>query len=200
MKQILLSIFFAILIVSCKSLPEFKTIDFESFEISVPQNWKKFEMKGTDSYVGGIITEQKDTLIFDIGMYSGDAIKEDFPLVYDKKGYAELSKKEKDLLKKARHLIVDSITGNIDFKKYLTQKFIMQKFDCFQGKLITPLNKEYGTTGLYIDSLAGSKKDFNQTKMSFYGRNLKEKTEKEFIIAIKSIKLKEYCNANKIKI
>ena len=71
----------------------------------------------------------------------------------------------------------------------------MQKIDCFQGKLITPINKEFGTTGLYIDSLKGGEKDYNKTKMSFYGRNLKEKTENEFIKALKSINLKEYCNA-----
>lgn len=194
MKQIVYLVFSLFLIVSCKTKTEFKKIDFESFEITVPQNWNKFEIKGIDSYVGGIITEQKDTLIFDIGGYSGDVMKHDFPLVYDKTGYAELSKKEKELLKKAKHLVVDSISGDIDFKKYLTQKFVMQKIDCFQGKLITPINKEFGTTGLYIDSLKGSKKEFNKTKMSFYGQNLKEKTEKEFINALKSIKLKGYCN------
>lgn len=64
----------------------------------------------------------------------------------------------------------------------------------FQGKLITPINKEFGTTGLYIDSLKGSEKDFNKTTMSFYGRNLEEKTEKEFIEALKTIKFKGYCN------
>lgn len=194
MKQIVYLVFSLFLIVSCKTKTEFKKIDFESFEITVPQNWNKFEMKGIDSYVGGIITEQKDTLIFDIGLYSGDVMKHDFPLVYDKTGYAELSKKEKELLKKAKHLVVDSISGDIDFKKYLTQKFVMQKIDCFQGKLITPINKEFGTTGLYIDSLKGSKKEFNKTTMSFYGQNLKEKTEKEFIEALKTIKFKGYCN------
>lgn len=194
MKQIVYLVFSLFLIVSCKTKTEFKKIDFESFEITVPQNWNKFEMKGIDSYVGGIITEQKDTLIFDIGWYSGDVMKHDFPLVYDKTGYAELSKKEKELLKKAKHLVVDSISGDIDFKKYLTQKFVMQKIDCFQGKLITPINKEFGTTGLYIDSLKGSKKEFNKTTMSFYGQNLKEKTEKEFIEALKTIKFKGYCN------
>lgn len=195
MKQIIYLVFSLFLIVSCKTETELKTIDFESFEITVPQNWNKFEMRGTDSYVGGLITEQKDTLIFDIGSYSGDVMKHDFPLVYDKEGYSELSKNDKERLNKAKHLIVDSISGNIDFKKYLTQKFVPHKIDCFQGKLITPINKEFGTTGLYIDSLKGSEKEYNKIKMSFYGRNLKEKTEKEFIKALKTIKLKEYCNA-----
>lgn len=196
MKKILYSIACLIVIVSCKSEAQHKIIDFESFDITVPRTWNKFEMKGIDSYVGGIITDQKDTLIFDIGRYSGDESKNDLPLVFDKKIYAELSNKEKELLKKAKHLVVDSITGKIDFKKYLTQKCVVQKIDCFQGKLITPVNKEFGTTGIYIDSLAGSQKEFDKISMSFYGRNLKEKTEKEFVEALKTIKLKEYCNAN----
>lgn len=194
MKQIIYFILSSFLIISCSSKSEFKIMDFESFEITVPQNWDKIEIQGTDSYVSGILTEEKDTLIFDIGWYSGDAIKQDYPLVYDKKSYDQLSKKEKVLLKKAKHLIVDSISGNIDFKQYLQQRFVKQKFDCFQGKLITPTNKEFGITGLFIDSLKGSDKEHNKVKMSFYGQNLKEKTEKEFINALKSIKLKAYCN------
>lgn len=191
MKQVVYLIVFALLIISCTSKSKLKTIDFESFEITVPENWNKFEIKGTDSYVGGIITDQKDTLIFDIGRYSGDVTKHDIPLVFDKKMYSELSQRQKELLKKAKHLIVDTISGNIDFKKYLRQKFSIQQIDCFSAKLIIPINKEFGTTGIYIDSLEG--KDFNKTKMSFYGENLKAKTEKDFIIALKTIKLKQYC-------
>ncbi|SHL27932.1 hypothetical protein [Flavobacterium chilense] len=194
MKQTLFLILASILISCCNSKSEYKTIDFESFEITVPQDWSQIEIKGTDSYVGGVITEKKDTLIFDIGWYSGDVTKNNISLVYDKKSYAELSKIQKELLKKTKHLVVDSISGNIDFKKYLKQKFVSQKIDCFMAKLITPVNKEFGTTGIYIDSLEGSKKNFNKTRMSFYGQNLKEKTEKEFIKALKTIKFKEYCH------
>ncbi|MCD0471933.1 hypothetical protein [Flavobacterium sp. JAS] len=194
MKYTIYLILFSTLIISCTPKSKFKTIDFISFEMTVPQNWNKIIIRGTDSYVGGIVTDQKDTLIFDIGGYSGDVMKNDFPLVYDKKGYDELSKEQKGRLKKAKYLVVDSLSGDIDYKKYLKQKFVMQKIDCFNAKLITPTNKELGTTGLFIDSLEGSTKEYNKVSMSFYGRNLKEKTEKQFIIALKTIKLRDYCH------
>ena len=86
------------------------------------------------------------------------------------------------------------IVWKIDFGKYLQQKFEMLKIDCFNAKIITPRNKEFGTTGIYIDSLKGGEQNSNKTKFCFYGENLKEKTEKEFIKALKSIKFKKYCH------
>jgi hypothetical protein len=192
--KIFILICISITCISCKPKSELKTVDFESFEITVPQNWSEIELNGTDSYVGGIVTSEKDTLIFDIGAYSPDVSKNDLPLVFDKKSYAELTEKQKKLLKNTKHLIVDTISGKIDFKNYLTQKFEIVKTDCFKAKIITTRNKGFGTTGIYIDSLKGGGENSNRTKFSFYGENLKEKTEKEFLNAIKTIKLKKYCH------
>lgn len=52
MKQIICLILVSILIISFNCKLKFKTIDCESFEIKVPQNWNKFKMKGIDSYEG----------------------------------------------------------------------------------------------------------------------------------------------------
>src|SRR5690554_3573970 len=179
MKNRICQILFLILMISCKSKSDFKTIDFDIFEISVPQNWKKIEMKGIDSYVGGIVTEKEDTLTFDIGLYSEDATKNNLPLVFDTKNFAEFSYKEKERLKKTNHLIIDSLS---------------EKIDCFEAKIIRPTNKGFGTTGIYIDSLEGSKKMFNKLKMSFYGEDLSKETEIKFIKALKTIRLKKYCH------
>jgi hypothetical protein len=46
-------------------------IDFKAFEVKVPENWRKIELNGIDSYVGGI-TNGIHTLTFDYGMYSYD--------------------------------------------------------------------------------------------------------------------------------
>jgi mono/diheme cytochrome c family protein len=46
-------------------------IDFGAFEMTIPQDWKKIEFKGIDSYVGGI-TNGIDSLTFDYGWYSYD--------------------------------------------------------------------------------------------------------------------------------
>ena len=184
----------SIAFISCQPKSEFKKMDFDTFEITVPENWNEIELKSIDSYVGGIQTSENDTLIFDIGAYSPDVSKNDLPLVFDKKSYAELNEKQKILLKKTKHLIVDSISGNIDFKKYLRQKSETVKIDCFNAKIITTRNKGFGTTGMYIDSLKGGDQNSNKTRFSFYGENLKEKTEKDFIKALKTIKLKKYCH------
>jgi hypothetical protein len=191
MKKILL-INILILFFSCKPKSDFKKIDFESFEITVPENWNEIELKGIDSYIGGIVTSDNDTLIFDIGAYSPDASNE-LPLVFDKERYAELTEIQKVLLKNTKHLIVDTISGDIDYKKYLKQKSEIVKIDCFNAKIITTINKGFGTTGIYIDSLKGGGQNSNKTKFSLYGENLKERTEKEFIKALKTIKLTEYC-------
>ncbi len=192
MKKILL-INILLLFFSCKPKSDFKTLDFDSFEITVPQSWKEIEIRGIDSYVGGIVTNEKDTLIFDIGAYSPDASEHDLPLVYDKKSYAELTYKQKKQLKKTKHLIVEKLSGKIDFKMYLTQKSEIVNIDCFKAKIITTRNKGFGTTGIYIDSLKGGGQNTNKIKFCLYGQNLKEKTEKEFLKSLKTIRLKKYC-------
>ncbi|MDQ8014004.1 MAG: hypothetical protein REI96_16240 [Flavobacterium nitrogenifigens] len=196
MKKILFIILVSILIVSCEQKKKYKTIDFGDFEITVPEQWNKLEFKGIDSYVGGIITPEKDSLIFDIGLYSGDA-SNDFPLVFDKQSYAELTKKQKVLLKKTKHLIVDSLSGDINFRKYEKYKFVFYTIDCFKAKITIPTNVGFGATGIYIDSLKGNSKDFNKIKMAFYGFDLKEKTQNQFVTALKTIKLQEYCQSEK---
>src|SRR5690554_8038802 len=109
MKNRICQILFLILMISCKSKSDFKTIDFDIFEISVPQNWKKIEMKGVDSYVGGIVTEKEDTLTFDIGLYSEDATKNNLPLVFDTKNFAEFSYKEKERLRSEERRVGKSV-------------------------------------------------------------------------------------------
>lgn len=187
-----LSILILLLIFSCTQR-EYKTIDFGQFEITVPENWNKYEAKGIDSYVGGIITETNDTLDFDFGMYSSDLSRSDYPMVYDSLGLTELTKKELELLPKTKHLIVDTITGDIDFKEYLQYQFEYDTIDCFQAKIITPRNKGFGGTGIYIDSLTGTKRNFDKIKFGFYGFYLNDKVQTEFLKALKTLKFKKYC-------
>lgn len=53
-----------------------KTLDFGSFKLATPHNWKIIKEKGIDSYVGGL-TNGKDTLFFDYGWYSPTVGDED---------------------------------------------------------------------------------------------------------------------------
>jgi len=187
-----LSILILLLNFSCGK-QNYKTIDFGKFEITVPENWNKYERKGIDSYVGGIITDKNDTLNFDFGRYSADISRSDFPMVYDSIGLAELTKKERELLPETKHLIVDSLSGDINFKEYLKYQFEYEKIDCFKAKIITPRNKGCGGTGIYIDSLNGNRKNYDKVKIGFYGWYLSDKTQSEFIKALKTLRFEEYC-------
>jgi hypothetical protein len=69
-------VFLFILLVACQEGPKrppyhsvgSETLDFEAFTIKAP-GWRKFELQGIDSYVGGL-TNGKDSLTFDYGWYS----------------------------------------------------------------------------------------------------------------------------------
>lgn len=56
------------LVLACKK-DQPTPMSFDDFSFVAPSNWKKFEAVGYDSKVGGI-TNGKDTLKYDMGMYS----------------------------------------------------------------------------------------------------------------------------------
>ncbi|GGD36551.1 hypothetical protein [Flavobacterium orientale] len=193
----LLSLLTLLLIFSCSGVKR-KTIDFGQFEITVPENWKKYERKGIDSYIGGIITESNDSLNFDFGMYSADISEQSLPMIYDSISLAELTKKERELLPNTKHLIVqDLFNSNVDFDEYLKYEFEYDSIDCFKAKIIMPRNKGYGGTGIYIDSLAGSNRNFDKIKFGFYGWYLNDKVQAEFIKALKTLNFKKYCSQHR---
>lgn len=57
-----------LLVMGCKK-DQPTPMAFDDFSFVAPSNWKKFEAQGYDSKVGGI-TNGKDTLRYDMGMYS----------------------------------------------------------------------------------------------------------------------------------
>jgi len=181
-----------LLICSCAKRT-YKVIDYGRFDISVPEKWNKYERKGLDSYVGGIITDKNDTLTFNLGQYSGD-VSTDFPMVYSEETLTELSKRERDLLLKTKHLITEDWSSeDIDLSDYLKYDVEYDTIACFKVKIIRPRNKGFGASGIYIDSLTGSKQDYDKIKFNFYGQFLSDKTQAEFIKALKTLKFEKYC-------
>lgn len=187
------AILILLLFLSCQK-SNYKTVDFDVFEITVPSSWKKHEINGIDSYVGGLISDEKDTLIFDLGWYSPDVSDNTFPMVFDPNRLAELTEKERGLLPNTNHLIVDSLSAEIEYSKYPKYQVEYDSVDCFKVKLITPRNKGFGATGIYIDSIAGGDTSYNRVKFGFYGNHLTDSTQTEFIKALRSIKFKKYCS------
>lgn len=193
MKRILL----LTILITCLSCEKeiYKSVDFGSFEITVPQSWKKFKVDGIDSYVGGLTTNEKDTLIFDIGWYSGDITKNPDVLIFSQNEFNSFSKKQREKLNDVKHLIVANLfEASYNPSEYLKNKYVLDNIDCFTAKLISPTNNGFGTSGIYIDSLKGSKATFNKTSMSFYGNELSDTIQVEFFKSLRSIKFKNYCN------
>nr|WP_295930657.1 hypothetical protein [uncultured Dyadobacter sp.] len=63
-----LSILALLMVLGCKK-DQPTPMSFDDFSFVAPSSWKKFESQGYDSKVGGI-TNGKDTLRYDMGMYS----------------------------------------------------------------------------------------------------------------------------------
>ncbi|MFI2743360.1 hypothetical protein ACG2LH_11520 [Zhouia sp. PK063] len=188
-----LSILILTLILACQK-PEYKTVDFKAFKITVPSSWNKHKIKGIDSYVSGLITDKNDTLIFDLGWYSHDLTKNPELLVFEESEYAEFTTEQKEKLKGTKHLVVaDYTSADFQAKDYLKYEFEIDSIDCFEAKFIKPRNKGFGASGIYIDSLKGGGPNSNKTRLSFYGNNLSDSTQVEFFRALKTIKLTKYC-------
>ena len=67
-----------VFIISCKQTSNgYKKLDFVKFKLEVPKNWFKFNQTGIDSYVGGL-TNGRDSLFFEYGLYSVNVGEEDF--------------------------------------------------------------------------------------------------------------------------
>lgn len=60
-----------------------KTMDFGGFSIQTPQSWQQIKARGTDSFVGRIAIDEKDTLDFDLGWYSNTLTESD-PAIMDR--------------------------------------------------------------------------------------------------------------------
>ena len=178
---------------SCET-SNFKTADFGSFEMEVPTKWIEYQFDGTDSYVGGLITDDNDTLIYDLGWYSQDVYNRPELLVYYKSDYDQLTNKQKNKLENIDHYIItDYKNADYDPKDYLANEFEIDSVDCFKAVFVRTKNDGFGISGIYIDSLKGSKAEYDKTKFNFYGQDLSEKTQEEFIKALKTLDFKNYC-------
>ncbi|WP_299316119.1 hypothetical protein, partial [uncultured Aquimarina sp.] len=102
--------------------------------MTIPSSWKKHKIKGIDSYASGLVTNENDTLTFDLGRYSPDLSKNPEVLVFEKSEYSEFTKKQKEQLKKVKHLVVnDFLTTKYDAKDYLKYEFEIDSIDCFEA-------------------------------------------------------------------
>lgn len=148
----------------------------------MPNSWERLNIEGIDSEIGGIITNQGDTLIYDLGWYTFDPQKEDTSYAIDLK-----------LL----NAWVPSSNGQIPPDSLYVDKveafhtYEESTIDCFSSKLIKPIHGRGEFSGVFVDSLSVS--DSGTTNFGFYGRNLSDNVQNQLFAAIKTIAFSNYC-------
>tara|TARA_A100000171_G_scaffold35057_1_gene33554 strand:+ start:253 stop:810 length:558 start_codon:yes stop_codon:yes gene_type:complete len=181
-RNLLLVISLAVSLFACEKR-EYRVIDFGDFEMEVPKEWRKISLMGVDSYVGGIITSEGDTLTFDLGWYSYDPQIEDWTLEVNWSYFESFQNGGEEKI----------IPNDSTFIREFKPRHIYQydSIDCFKVKFVTPLDTLGDLSGVFVDSI-----DYGSevTKLGFYGSNLSDKTQIEFIAALKTISFsKSYC-------
>jgi hypothetical protein len=167
-----------LLLFSCKtrkSVSETNLLDFKSFTIETPPSWKKIDVKGVDSYVGGIQIDSLQSAAFDLGFYSND-LSEFVKVNLHDTSYAFIETSD------SPPLMVDS-----NFMEKIKKcKVVWDTIDGYKAKLVIPISSGFGVTGVYIDSLW--KLGSQNVKFQLSGNNLTPANEKKLIKAINTLR------------
>jgi hypothetical protein len=142
-------------------------------------------MQGVDSYVGGIVTDARDTLSFDLGWYS-NKLYEGFPYILDSSSINSIDTNVVDI----NSIIFVKDGHKIDPDKYIKNNISWDTVDGYKAKIVFPRKSGTGTTGIYIDSLWKSGSGID--KFNLYGEDLGSNNEKQLLKSVKTIKFKKH--------
>ena len=170
-------------LISCNK-KNYKTIQFRSFTMEIPKDWKKVKLNGIDTEVGGIITPNNDTLDYDYGRlasrdynFSNEISDSIFTTILKNNLDLELEKISELYINKLRNTNIDSIVQS----KYQISYIVI---DHQKAKLIQ--SNHHKLIAVYMDTIKNSTSKFN-----FIGYNLDEKSQEEFTNSVKTIKFKK---------
>jgi hypothetical protein len=158
-----------------------KTLDFGAFTIEIPKSWTQIKERGTDSYVGRIAIDEKDTIDFDLGWYSNKLTEYD-PIIMDS---SMMSAVDSSTAHSGGIIFVKHHTSS-DPDRYRKTDFKFEIIDGRRAKIVYPRQPGVGITGIYIDSLwvAGSAVD----RFNLYGDNLKPQNGEAVLKAVRTLK------------
>jgi len=168
-----------------QSKPNTKTLDFGAFTIETPKSWTQIKERGTDSYVGRIAIDEKDTIDFDLGWYS-NKLEEFDPVIMDSSMMADVDTSKEG----NRDIIWVKNSRAVDPDNYRKNNVSWDTFDGRRAKIVYPRQAGIGTTGVYIDTLWISRGAVDH--FSLYGDNLKADIEKEVLQAIRTLKFHKF--------
>lgn len=146
------------------------------------QDKTKVKTQGIDSYTGKIAIDEKDTISFDLGMWS-NSLTEEQPVIWERS-----SLPENFVVDTTRIVLVDDSRG-IDPDKYRKQTFTWDTLDGREAKIVYPRESGKGITGVYIDSLWTRKLEI--VRFNLYGRDLSPENELEFLKVLKTLRFQE---------
>ncbi|HEY0068042.1 MAG TPA: hypothetical protein VGB46_11785 [Flavisolibacter sp.] len=157
-----------------------KVMDFGEFTIQTPGHWNRMILHGIDSYVGAIVIDSTDTLMFDLGWYSNDLTEYMEVIMSDGKTYY-ISNYDTAY----NPTLFDSANRDKVVKSHISWDTI----DGRRAKIVSPIKPGIGITGIYIDSLweSGSGND----RFNLYGKDLKPTNEKAVLEALRTLKFKK---------
>jgi hypothetical protein len=158
-----------------------KTLDLGAFTIVTPQSWTKIEQHGIDSYVGAIAIDNKDTLSFDLGLYSNNLYEYD-PTILDSSMMKDIDTTRTNI----HEIIFAKHRLQVDPDKYRKNNVSWDTIDGHLAKIVCPRQTGIGTTGVYVDSLWDSK--IGIIKFNLYGENLKPENEKKVLEVLQTLK------------
>ncbi len=168
-----------IVLIGCDNDQQKKVIDFNNFEITVPSTWRKLDIKGVDSYVGGFSTKSGDSILFDYGKrtYKMDLVFK----VNDSKEYKKLDSVgfEVDDLIFSKYPNIDQNQGTFHNEYYM-----YDSINNYQAKISAPKRIGNGITGIYFEGLPKG------NSLYLYGNNLSDDEHKELIKSFETIKIK----------
>ncbi|AMM50396.1 hypothetical protein TH61_03260 [Rufibacter sp. DG15C] len=163
---------------------EFQTVDFEAFQVDLSKTWRVVDLKGIDSHIKAIVTEDGDTLQFDYGFYSG-ALEEESLKVYPanlRKIFIERGRDTTGFI-----FLDKEIVSSSDLEPYRKQRLENKIIDGFRASIMTPKKPGTGITGVYFDSLGNG--PIGNIQLRFSGNNLKPKNSVLFLKSINTIRI-----------
>ncbi|RYZ20288.1 MAG: hypothetical protein EOO10_23405 [Chitinophagaceae bacterium] len=163
-----------------------KTLDFGAFSMETPKSWQQIKARGTDSYVGRIAIDEKDTLDFDLGWYS-NTLSESDPAIMDRSMLQHFEQIGQPL--DTSEMIIVESRRSIDPDNYKRQNVTWDTIDHRRAKIVYPRKSGSGITGVYIDSLWVRGSDVD--RFNLYGDNLKPANEKKVLEVLRTLKFKK---------
>ena len=180
-----LSALITIIFISCLHKNEYKIIDYGEFQIEVPYEWKKLNLKGKDSKIGGLVTNSQDTLVFDLGMYSNEldvyAEIKDSIIENVISNENDPEKRAQMILNSIKYRDFDSINLESLSKYIIEYKNINNK----KAKIIYPKKEKIGITGIYIKNVNPND---SAISFNFYGEIKSKENEDKFLKSLQTLK------------